>query len=329
LGLGISLGFGIGDLGFSLAQMQVLVTGGTGYLGRAVASAIIARGHNVVLYARGATTSGLPGRAIDGDIRDADAVHAAAAGCHAIVHMAALVSIWRPRTRDFDEVNVNGLRNVLAAAKTAGARKVLYTSSFLALPPSDGSQTLNANDYQRTKVVAEQVAVAAEKAGIPLIRLYPGVLYGPGELTEGNLVGRLIRDHLARRLPGVIGPKRIWSYAYVDDVARGYVEALERGRIGTQYRLGGENVPQRRVFEIVREITGRSLPWRVPYTAAAVIGTVEELRARFTGALPLLTRGTVEIFRHDWALDSSEAMRDLDYRITPLADGIRRTLESL
>jgi farnesol dehydrogenase len=316
-------------VGFPGAAVQVLVTGGTGFLGRAVVTALHSRGHDVVLFARGATTSALPGRAIDGDVRDSDAVHAAAAGCHAIVHMAALVSIWRPRARDFDEVNVNGLRNVLAAAKTAGVRKVLYTSSFLALPPSDGSHVLTANDYQRTKVVAEQVAIGAEKAGIPLIRLYPGVIYGPGEMTEGNLVGRLVRDHLARRLPGVIGAKKAWSYAFVDDVARGYVEALERGRTGTQYRLGGENVPQMRVFEIVRELTGRSLPWRVPYAAAEMVGALQEMRARFTGTMPLLTRGTVDIFRHEWVLDSSDAVRDLDYRITPLAEGIKRTLDSL
>jgi NAD+-dependent farnesol dehydrogenase len=309
--------------------VNVLVTGGTGYLGRAVVRALTSRGHQVVLFARGATTSGVPGQAIDGDVRDSDAVHGAVAGCHAIVHMAALVSVWRPRARDFDDVNVNGLRNVLAAARSAGVRKVLYTSSFLALPPSDGGGVIEANDYQRTKVFAENVAIASERVGIPLVRLYPGVVYGPGELTEGNLVGRLIRDHLQRRLPGVIGARKIWSYSYVDDVAHGFVEALERGRAGAQYRLGGENVPQIRVFELVRQLTGRSLPWRVPYVAASTIGMVQETRARITGAMPLLTRGTVEIFRHDWALDSSDAMRDLDYRITPLAEGVQRTLESL
>lgn len=212
--------------------MQVLVTGGTGYLGRAVVGALAARGHRVVLYARTATGSLLPGRPVDGDIRDSDAVHAAAAGCDAIVHMAALVSLWRRRTRDFDEVNVNGLRHVLAAARTANVHKVIYTSSFLALPPSDGGDPVQANDYQRTKVVAEQVAIRAERAGVPLIRLYPGVVYGPGELTEGNLVGRLVRDHLGRRLPGVIGSRRLWSCSYIADVARAYVEALERGRPG-------------------------------------------------------------------------------------------------
>jgi farnesol dehydrogenase len=309
--------------------VNILVTGGTGYLGRAVVSALAARGHTVTLFARTATSSSLPGRPVDGDIRDADAVHAAAEGCHAIVHMAALVSVWRPRARDFDEVNVNGLRNVLAAARTSGARKVIYTSSFLALPPSDAREPLAANDYQRTKVVAEQVAAGAERAGIPLIRMYPGVVYGPGELTEGNLVGRLIRDHLRRRLPGLVGPRRTWSYAYVDDVARAYVEALERGRAGTQYRLGGENVPQMRVFEVVRQLTGRSLPLTIPYSVAAAVGTLEEWRARAGGGTPLLTRGTVDIFRHDWALDSSDAARDLGYGITPLAEGIGRTLASL
>jgi farnesol dehydrogenase len=309
--------------------MNVLVTGGTGYLGRVVVSALTARGHHVVLFARTATASGLSGRPIDGDIRDGDAVHAAAAGCHAIVHLAALVSIWRKRPRDFDEINVNGLRNVLVAAKSAAVRKVLYTSSFLALPPAGRAEPLHANDYQRTKVIAEQIAVRAEDAGIPLIRLYPGVVYGPGEFTEGNLVGRMVRDHLRRRLPGLIGPRRVWSYAYVDDVARGYVEALERGRVGTQYRLGGENVPQMRVFEIVRDVTGRALPWRIPYAAAKAIGHVEELRARLTGATPVLTRRTVEIFRHDWPLDSANAVKELDYRITPLAEGITHVVAAL
>jgi farnesol dehydrogenase len=309
--------------------VNVLVTGGTGFLGRAVVNAVSARGHHVVLFARTATGSGLPGSPIDGDIRDPDAVHTAAAGCHAVIHMAALVSTWRKRSRDFDEINVNGLRNVLTAAKNAGVRKVLYTSSFLALPPAGRREPLQANDYQRTKVVAEQIAIRAEDAGIPLIRLYPGVIYGPGEFTEGNLVGRLVRDHLRRRLPGVIGPRRIWSYAYVEDVARGYVEALERGRSGTQYRFGGENVPQMRVFEIVRDLTGRALPWRIPYAAAEAIGQLEELRARLTGATPLLTRRTEDIFRHDWPLDSSEAIRELAYHITPLTAGIANVIQTL
>ncbi len=309
--------------------MRLLVTGGTGFLGRACVHAYQAHGHDLVVFARGATRSGLPGALVDGDIRDRTAVERAAAGCDAIAHAAALVSIWRPRRADFDDVNVGGLRNVLAAAAALKIPRVLYTSSFLALPPRGRSAPLEANDYQRTKVAADRVADEAVAGGQPVVRVYPGVVYGAGAFTEGNLVGRLIADHLRRRLPGLIGPEHLWSYSYVDDVAAGHCQALERGRVGGRYALGGENAAQRRVFEIVHEVTGRRPPVRIPFPVADMLGAAEELRARVFGGLPLVTRGAVEIFRHDWPLDSGEAARELSYRITPLADGIRRTLASI
>ncbi len=309
--------------------MRVLVTGGTGYLGRAVVQALAAAGHEPVVFARTAAASGLPGALVNGDVRHRAALHQAADGCEAICHMAALVSLWRRRAQDFDEVNVGGLEHVLAVAGARGIPRVLYTSSFLALPPSDGLTPLRTNDYQRTKVEAEHVAAEAARQGAPLIRLYPGVVYGPGRSTEGNLVGRLLADHLAGRLPGLIGADRVWSYAYVDDVAQGHVAALERGAVGAQYRLGGENVPQMHLFELVRERTGRPLPRRISYAMAGAIGLAEEVRARVFGGTPLLTRGAVAIFRHDWALDSSVAAADLGYASRPLSDGVARTLDAL
>jgi len=309
--------------------MRVLVTGGTGYLGRFVVSALAARGHDLVLFSRNASRSGLPGTAIDGDIRDRAAVERAANGCDAISHSAALVSIWRRRREDFDDINVGGLRNVLAAAAALGTPRVLYTSSFVAIAPPDRTEPLQANDYQRTKVAADRVADEAVRDGSPLIRVYPGVVYGPGSYTEGNLVGRLIADHLKHKLPGLVGPEQRWSYAFGEDVAAGHCAALERGRVGGRYALGGENAPQRRVFEIVEQLTGRRPPPRIPFPVADLLGAAEELRVTMFGGTPLLTRGAVEIFRHDWSLDSSEAVRELGYTLTPLADGVARTLQSI
>src|SRR5262245_38790898 len=108
--------------------MKVLLTGGTGYLGRAIAAALAAGGHDVVVFARSASRSGAPGTPFDGDVRDGAAVQRAAGGCDAIVHTAALVSIWRRRPEDFDDVNVGGLKNVIAAAAAAGIRRIVYTS---------------------------------------------------------------------------------------------------------------------------------------------------------------------------------------------------------
>ncbi len=305
--------------------MRVLVTGGTGYLGRAVVKALIAAAHEPVVLARGARRSGVAARTIDADIRDAAAVESAADGCDAICHLAALVALWRVRSAEFDEINVGGLRNVLAI----GARKrlrVIHTSSFLALPPAGWPAPIQANDYQRTKVLAERESAAAAAHGADVVRLYPGVIYGPGIASEGNLIGRLVADHLARRLPGIVGADRIWSCAWVDDVADAHVRAAERAAAGSRYALGGENLPLRRVFDAVQSVTGTAPPREIPSGLATAIGAVEEVRARLFGSAPLVTRGAVQIFKHDWPLDSSAAQRDLGYRVRPLAEGMAALL---
>jgi farnesol dehydrogenase len=312
--------------------MKVLLTGGTGYLGRAIARALSRRGHETVIFARSARAAvadGLSGRGVDGDVRDAAALADAAAGCDALCHTAALVSVWRRRRQDFDDVNIGGLRNALEAAARHHIPRIVYTSSFIALPPADAPesrQPLAGNDYQRTKMEAERLAADAVARGVPLVRMYPGVLYGPGEGTEGNLVGRLVSDHLRGRLPGIVGASRTWSFAFVDDVAEAHVTALERGATGAAYALGGENLPQMRLFEVLRELTGRALPRRIPIPIARAVGGWEELRAAVTNATPLLTRGAVNVLSHDWPLDSSAAERDLGYRITPLAKGLASVL---
>jgi NAD+-dependent farnesol dehydrogenase len=309
--------------------MNVLVTGGTGYLGRAIVGALVAAGHGVVLFSRAATASGLPVRAVDGDIRDLAALGRAAGSCDAIIHSAALVAVWRRRARDFDDVNVGGLANIIAAARHHGITRVLYTSSFLALPPGGLDRPPAWNDYQRTKASADYLADDAVAGGAPIIRLYPGVLYGPGPATDGNLVGRMIADHLRGRLPGVVGADRIWSFSFVGDVADAHVAALTRGVAGRRYLLGGEDAPQMRVFDIVRRITGRARPRRLPSWAASGAAFADELRAGWFGATPVLTTGTLEILLRDWPLGHALAAEELGYRVTPLEDGVAQVVSGL
>jgi NAD+-dependent farnesol dehydrogenase len=245
-----------------------------------------------------------------------------------VIHLAALVSVWRPRQQDFDDVNVGGLHTVLDVARGLGIGRIIYTSSFLALPPSRGTCAPAANDYQRTKMQALRIARAAAAEGLPVVIIFPGVVYGPGPRTEGNLIGRLIHDHIEGRLPGLIGADNIWSYTYVDDVASAHVEAVERAHLRGEFMAGGENAPQMRVFEIVREITGRALPRRIPLAAASALGAVQDAGARLFNRPPVLTRGIVNIFQCDWSMDSRRSVRELNYRITPLVKGLRATLES-
>jgi NAD+-dependent farnesol dehydrogenase len=308
--------------------MRVLVTGGTGYLGSAIVRALARRAHTPIVFARHASSSALPGEHVDGDVRDRATVRRAVERADAVCHTAALVSIWSARPQDFDDINVAGLETVLDVCRSAGVPRIAVTSSFLALPPAGQKRAIEANPYQRSKVRAREIARAAARTGLPVTILVPGVIYGPGVATEGNLVGRLMADHLAGRLPGVIGADRTWSCAYVDDVAEAHVVAIERGEPGAEYPLGGANAPQMHLFEVVRDLTGTALPRRIPYPAAFAVAFVEELRTRATGQPPRLTRGTVRIFRHDWPLNSTRSEAELSYRVRPLSEGIQAVLQA-
>jgi nucleoside-diphosphate-sugar epimerase len=321
--------------------MKVLLTGGTGFLGKNVARALVARGHEVRLLAREASNlTGLPaGDIVRGDVCDAASLRRAAEGCQAILHMAALVKMWVPERAVFDRVNVEGLRAALAASEAVGARLV-YTSSFMAMgptgaQPADESQIHPGhsfrNDYERTKAQADVVAREAAAAGRDVVLLYPGVVYGPGDRTAGNIVVNMIADHLRGRFPGIIGPgDRLWSYAFVEDVAAGHVDALEKGRAGERYLLAGENVSMNDFFRLLAEASGVPAPrLHIPYAAAGALGWMLYAWAELTGMEPLLTHEVVGVFRAHWSYDSAKAQRELGYRPTPLRDGLRRTLDWL
>jgi nucleoside-diphosphate-sugar epimerase len=138
-----------------------------------------------------------------------------------------------------------------------------------------------------------------------------------------------MRDHLDKRLPGVIGPEHLWSYAFVDDVARAHVAAVAHPQPAREYVVGGVNAPQNAIYEFLRDQRGRGLPMRVPYAVATAAALALEAFARVSHKPPLLTHGVVEIFRHDWPLDSRVAQRDLSLGITPLLEGLTRTLAAL
>lgn len=318
--------------------MRVLLTGGTGFLGKNVARAIAARGHDVRILVRGGSDrSGLPPQAefAPGDVTDAASLRRAAEGCGAVCHMAALVKMWVPERERFDEVNVQGLRNVLDAAASAGAR-VVYTSSFMAVGPT-GAEPVDEsrihphdrfrNDYERTKALADDVAREAAAAGRDIVMVYPGVVYGPGDITDGNIIVKMVVDHAHGRMPGIIGPgDRLWSYSFVDDVAQGHVAALERGRAGQRYFLCGDNVGMNAVFDTLHRVSGMAPPRRhIPFGAATALGAALYLWAELTGHPPLLTHEVVGVFKEHWAYRSDKARAELGYAPRSLAEGLGAT----
>jgi farnesol dehydrogenase len=297
---------------------------------------------------------------VAGDVADAASVRRAMAGCEAVVHAAALVKILAPAA-EFERINVGGLENVLAAAAASGdigdigdrRVRVVYVSTFMALGPSeggpggvldesgsgdgtDGSGGGSAggegrvwiNSYERTKTLADRLARRAIAAGQPVVVVYPGVIYGPGEMTEGNLVVRHVLDLLHRRLPALLGrPERRWCHVFVDDVARGVGLALERASPGARYVLGGENTKLGDFYALVEELSGVPVPRRrLPDGLAKAIGAAQKGWARLRGTTPALTPDLVEVYRHDWAYSSARAVAELGYAYRPLREGLAATL---
>lgn len=320
---------------------MILVTGGSGYLGRAVVRALAASGRALRLLVRRDLHVGEAPAGADlrlASLGDPAAVERALEGCTEVVHMAALVRRWTRDPGEFERINVHGLRKLLDAARRQGVRRFLYTSSFLALGPTDGSvhdedaprlDLPPGNRYADSKRRAEDLAREAAASGAPVVILYPGVLYGPGAATEGNLVGRAVIRHLREGLPGLVGGGRgVWCLAYLEDVARGHLAALERAQPGGRFILGGENVPLREAMERLCRLAGSPAPEReIPLALARLVGRWHLLRARLTGRPPEITPDEVEIYRHDWAYSSERARSALGYAITPLERGLASTLE--
>jgi farnesol dehydrogenase len=255
----------------------------------------------------------------------------------AVIHTAALVRMWVRDRRDFRRVNVEGLQNLLLAAKHAGVQRVIYTSSFLALGPSsdvhadERLQHLGpySDAYEESKAQALDWLRSEGLRRFPVIVMFPGVIYGPGPKTEGNLVGGMIEQYLDGKFPGLLGSgKRRWCFAFIANVVNAHLAALEKGKPGEEYILGGDNRSLNDFFRVLADFTHvRHSVRHLPYAVGKIVGAMEILRARAFGHSPQLTPGVVEIFKHDWVYSSLKAIRDLDYWAAPLEEGLLKTLQ--
>ena len=322
--------------------MKIFLTGGTGFLGRALAATLVAAGHSVRALARPSVSrTPMPAgvEVVSGDVLDEESLARGVSGCDTVIHAAALVKMWVADRSEFDRINVGGLRSMLRAAESAGVARFLYVSSFIALGPTDGAtgdedwspvgRVLH-NDYERTKTAADALAREAQSAGAPLVIVYPGVVYGPGELTDGSLMTKMIGDFMRRRVPYMGSGRERICYAYIEDVVEGCRLALEKASPGERFILGGENADYRELFALLARVTGVPAPrLHIPFLVLEWLGYGLRKQASLTHISPAITDEVIRIYRHEWAFSSDLAVSRLGYRITPLEEGLRRTVEWL
>lgn len=321
--------------------MRALLTGGTGFVGAAVARALLEQGWEVRALVRpGADRRNLEGLSLEsvtGELADTASLERAARSCAALFHVAADYRLGARNPQELYQTNVEGTRNVLAAARAAGVERVVYTSSVATIGiPADGSPGSETTPvtladmighYKRSKFLAEQVARAAARAGQSVVIVNPSTPVGPGDVKP-TPTGRMVRDAASGRMPAYVDTGL--NIVHVDDVAVGHLLALERGRDAESYILGGENMSLRAILTEIAGIVGRRPPRvRLPAAPLLPVAFVAEGVARLTGASPRLTVEGIRLARKHMFFSSDKAARELGYRSRPAGEAFADAVQWL
>lgn len=316
---------------------RAFLTGATGFVGAAVARALLAQGCSVVTLVRpGSNTENLRGLALErvtGDLSDTRSLAQAMRGCDAVFHVAADYRLWVRQPRDIYRSNVEGTVNVMEAALVGAVPQVVYTSSVATLAigsdgvPGTEDRPVSIEDmighYKRSKFLAEQEVLARVRSrGLPAVIVNPSTPIGPGDVKP-TPTGKIIRDAVAGKLPAFVDTGL--NLVHVDDVARGHLLALQRGRVGERYILGGEDMTLQQILAEVARLVGRRPPkLRVPYALAYGVATIAELIAAATRSdEPLATRDGVRMSRKLMYFSSDKARSELGYTPRPATEALR------
>ena len=305
--------------------MKALVTGATGFVGSAVARALLREGWQVRALARkGSDRRNLQGLAleiVEGDLTDIGSLDRAVAGCNALFHVAADYRLGAPDPEHLYKTNVEGTRNILSACRKGGIARVVYTSSVATMGiPGDGSPGTEdtpvaladmIGHYKRSKFLAEQAVREAAQAGMPVVIVNPSTPIGPGDVKP-TPTGQMVLDAAAGRMPAYVDTGL--NIVHVDDVAAGHLLAFHRGRNGERYILGGQDMTLREILIEIARLVGRKPPSvRLPVAAVLPIAHAAEFIARLTGRPTRITVEGVRMSRKRMFFSSEKAVRELGY----------------
>jgi len=319
--------------------MLAFLTGATGFVGSHVARALAEQGADLRLLVR--TNSNLKNiqdlkaDLFTGDLRDPASLEKGIAGCDAIFHVAADYRLW---VRDPDEMyraNVEGTRAILAAARVNKVRRVVYTSSVATMGftenslADENSPVSLANmigPYKRSKFMAEQVATKAARAGQDVVIVNPTTPVGERDIKP-TPTGRIVVDFLKKKFPAYVDTGL--NLVDAKECARGHIAALEKGRPGERYILGGENLTLKQILDKLAAITGLPSPTiRVPYIVALATGVVDELiTGRLLGREPRATIDAVRMGRKKMFVSSAKSERELGWKVVPVDAALRRAAD--
>ncbi|MDQ2741585.1 MAG: NAD-dependent epimerase/dehydratase family protein [Chloroflexota bacterium] len=318
---------------------EVFLTGATGFVGRQVLNSLLAANYRVRALIRdgSAPLQTRPGlTAVPGDVRRAGELVPSIEGCEYLIHVAALYSFSPAERSKLHAVNVLGTAGIIEAARLAGVRRAVVTSSSATVGPARGGRLATEEDwavegnggsrYHRSKVEQERVALAAQ---VPTVVLLPTAPMGPGD-WKPTPTGKMLIDFLRGRIFASLGGGL--NVVAVEDVAAAHVAALERGRPNERYLIGGENVTLAELWSRLGEICGRRAPSRrIPYRLALAFGWGDEVRCRIAGyggrnVAPLVPLEGVHMAQHRMWVDDRKARAELGHHPTSVTDALARAV---
>ena len=299
-----------------------LVTGASGFLGWHVARVLRERGYAVRALVRpGSRVDGLELEIVTGDLRDPASLERAAAGCGLVFHVAADYRLWARDTAELYRSNVDGTRNLLHAARSAGVERVVYTSTVgcIGVPHGgigDESAPVSledmAGDYKRSKFMAEQVALEFARGGFPVVIVNPTAPVGDHDVKP-TPTGKIVLDFLNGNMPAFIDTGL--NIVDVRDTAEGHLLACDKGRAGERYILGSENLTLAQILQKLAAITGRKAPTtKLPYALAYCAGACSTAWAGVTGRPPRVPLDAVRMAKKKMWVSHAKATRELGFQ---------------
>jgi dihydroflavonol-4-reductase len=317
--------------------LKAFVTGATGFLGAHVARALAEQGADLRLLVRSTSDlrnlEGIRADRATGDLRSPVSLEKAMAGCEVVFHVAADYRLWVRDPEQMYRSNVDGTRTVLNAARKNGVRRVVYTSSVATMgftsngEPASEESAVALGDmighYKRSKFLAEQIALEAGRSGQDVVVVNPSTPVGELDIKP-TPTGRIIVDFLKKKFPAYVDTGL--NLVDATECARGHLAALEKGRSGERYILGGENLTLKQILDKLSAITGLPSPKvKVPYFMALATGVVDEVvTGRLRGKEPRATIDAVRMGRKKMFVSSAKAERELGWSLVPVDGALRR-----
>jgi dihydroflavonol-4-reductase len=320
--------------------LKAFVTGATGFLGSHVARVLSEQGANLRLLVRPTSNlknlEGLNAETAAGDLRDSASLEKAIAGCEAVFHVAADYRLWVQDPAEMYRSNVEGTRAILEAARKNNVRCVVYTSSVATMGftsngrPADEDSPVSLAEmighYKRSKFMAEQVALQAGRSGMRVVTVNPTTPVGEQDIKP-TPTGRIVVDFLKGKFPAYV--ETGLNLVDVRLCALGHISAMEKGKSGERYILGGENLPLKQILDKLGAISGVPSPKvKLPYFVAYVAGLVDQtVSGRLLGREPRATVETVRMGKKKMWASSAKAERDLGWNTVPADGALRRAVE--